>query len=57
MVRSIQLYTISIVDLRLEVAGNVDIHIRMDMLPVQNTIPVQIVELLLILMIIKFTSL
>ena len=57
MVRNIQLYTISIVDLRLEVAGNVNIHIRMDMLPVQNTIPVQIVELLLILMIIKFTFL
>ncbi|ETI99333.1 MAG: hypothetical protein Q619_VDC00501G0002, partial [Veillonella dispar DORA_11] len=49
--RNIQLYTISIVDLRLEAAGNVDIHIRMDMLLAQNTIPVQIVELLLILMI------
>lgn len=57
MVRNIQLYTISIVGLRLEVAGNEDIHIRMDMLPVQNTIPVPIAKQLLIHMIIKFISL
>ena len=55
MEQNTQLSTISTVGLRLGVAGSVNIHIIMDMLPVPNTTPVQTAKHLPILVIIKFT--